>query len=255
MKERLLKRVFVPYMLLVQQIQRRILAPCKLLVQRILIPRMLVPGLLLLLIASCTLDLGEEAGKDLADSIPDTVIYNFSRTVYEKGMKRFEFSAQKGENFEKLQAIRLTAIKFYEYEPGSEKLIAKGSADFGIFYLNTESAELSGNVQYSNSKEDIAVQTGYLYWDGQERTLQSRLDILTTLKQKKSTLSGAGFHADAKTRSFWFDDYVSGSYLGDSDEGSSTITSTAPAATTTTDAGATNAAGATPGTGLTETQP
>lgn len=183
--------------------------------------------MLLLLIVSCTLDLGEEADKDLADSIPDTVIYNFSRTIYEKGMKRFEFLAQKGENFEKLQAIQLTAIKFFEYETGTEKLIAKGSADFGIFYMNTESAELSGNVQYSNSKEDIVVQTGYLYWDGQERTLHSRLDILTTIRQKKSTLAGAGFHADAKTRSFWFDDYVSGSYRGDSTEGSTPVTGSA----------------------------
>lgn len=216
--------------------------------------RILVIGFLLLFIASCTLDLGEEAGKDLADSIPDTVIYNFSRTVYEKGMKRFEFSAQKGENFEKLQAIRLTSIKFYEYEPDTERLIAKGSADFGIFYLNTESAELSGNVQYSNSKEDIAVQTGYLYWDGQERTLQSRLDILTTLKQKKSTLSGAGFHADARTRSFRFDDYVSGSYIADSTEGSAPTTSSVQATGSMTAAGSSSASSI-PDTVLTETQP
>ncbi|HON88589.1 MAG TPA: LPS export ABC transporter periplasmic protein LptC [Spirochaetia bacterium] len=220
-----------------------------------ILERILVPGILLLLIASCTLDLGEEAGKDLADSIPDTVIYNFSRTVYEKGMKRFEFSAQKGENFEKLQAIRLTAITFYEYESGTEKLIAKGSADFGIFYLNTESAELSGNVRYSNSKEDISVETGYLYWDGQERTLQSRLDILTTLRQKKSTLAGAGFHADAKTRSFWFDDYVSGSYTGDSTESTEPQGSPATTGATPDTAIIQPATGATPDTEVTENQP
>ena len=84
----------------------------------------ILAAFLSLILFSCALDLGEEAGKDLASTIPDTVIYNFSRTVYEKGRKRFEFSAQKGENFEKLQAIRLTDISFAEYsaETGALKI-------------------------------------------------------------------------------------------------------------------------------------
>lgn len=167
----------------------------------------------ILILVGCSLDYGVAMAEDLAEDTPDTVLLGFSHTVVENGLPRFRLEAERGESYQTLKKMKLTGVSFTEYEPGSKKISAQGSADSAIFYTDTESAELSGSVRFHAFQDGLTVESGYLEWDGQERLLRSRAETVTSLKDKDgSSLSGAGFSADANRRAFTFGNRADGHY-------------------------------------------
>ncbi|MBU0936186.1 MAG: LPS export ABC transporter periplasmic protein LptC [Spirochaetes bacterium] len=180
--------------------------------------------------------------EDLADTIPDTVVYNFRHTVVQDGAIRFVLEAEKAETWEKSGRITMKGVSFTEYsarpeaggarpeaggaEPATSgssadstenslRIVASGQADSAVFFTRTESAELKGNVEFSAPEDDIAVRSGNLSWDGDKRTLASQLDTLTMLSSGQSSISGAGFSANARNRSFRFQETVIGRFIPD----------------------------------------
>jgi len=163
--------------------------------------------------AGCSLDYGAAMADDLAEDIPDTVVLGFTHTVVENGSPRFRLEAERGESYQAQQKMKLTGVSFTEYVPGSKNISAQGSADSAVFYTDTESAELSGSVRLHSSQGGVTVESGYLSWDGQARQLRSRAETLTSLSDDDgSSLSGAGFSADANRRSFTFGNRADGRY-------------------------------------------
>jgi len=171
----------------------------------------LAPSILIL--AACSLDYGEAMAEDLAEDIPDTVVLGFSHTVVENGLPRFRLEAARGESYQVQKKMKLAGVSFIEYEPGTRTISAQGSADSAVFFTDTESAELSGSVHFHSSQDGVTVESGYLEWDGQARQLRSRAETLTSLSDDDgSSLSGAGFSADATRRSFTFGNRAEGRY-------------------------------------------
>ncbi len=161
---------------------------------------------------SCSLNYNPDMAEELSEQIPDAVIYDFERYVIQNAKPRFRLQARKGSFFEKAGKIVMESVDFTEYALDGSGEAARGHADTGTFYTKTESAELNGKVFFSSETDSITLSSGYLYWDGKERTIASRLDTVTTVTSKESSLSGAGFKGDAKTRDFSFGEHVDGSY-------------------------------------------
>ncbi len=178
----------------------------------------LIVAVMAMAISSCSLEYSPDMAVELAEEIPDAVIYDFERVVVQNAKPRFRLQAKKGSFFVKAGKIRMESVDFTEYGLDGTGEAAKGHADSGIFYTKTESAELSGKVFFTSSRDSVTVSSGYLYWDGKERTIASRLDTVTTVTSKESSLSGAGFRADAKTRAFSFEEHVDGSYRSSESE-------------------------------------
>ncbi len=171
-----------------------------------------VSFIVLAVFGSCSLQYNPEMAEELTEEIPDTVLYDFERVVVQNAKPRFRLQAKKGSIFEKAGKIRMESVDFTEYALDGSGATGSGHADSGIFFTKTESAELNGSVFFSSSRDSITVSSGYLYWDGKERTIASRLDTVTTVTSKQSTLSGAGFKGDAKTREYSFMEHITGSY-------------------------------------------
>lgn len=167
-----------------------------------------------LLVVSCSLDYGEALAEELGEDVPDSILYGFQHTVVENGKPRFRLEADLAENFQVTGRTRLTGVRFSEFNAGGG-LVAEGTADSAVFFPDTETAELTGSVSFRRESDGLAVNSGYLKWDGEARLLTSRSDTLTTLRDGDgSRLSGAGFQADAARRSFSFDKGADGSFRG-----------------------------------------
>jgi len=176
--------------------------------------------------ASCSLDYGAELAEDLSSDVPDTVVTGFVHTVVEGGSPRFRLEAERGEAFQAQRLMRLTGVRFTEYAPRGTgdradalSVSAEGWADSAVLYTDTESAKLSGAVRFYSSGDGVRVESGYLEWDGEARTLKSRADTVTTLiDDDGSRLMGSGFEADAARRSFAFRNRAEGRYVAASGE-------------------------------------
>lgn len=170
--------------------------------------------------SSCSLDYGSALDKNLSGDVPDTVLYDFVHTVVESGSPRFRIMAKRAEAYQSQKLIRLYNVHFIEYSPEksntkgiSEQIVSEGSADRAVFYTDTESAVLSGSVYLLSAKEDSIIESSYLEWDGESKSIKSRSDAITSIsKGDGSKITGAGFSADSSRRSFSFGKFVSGHY-------------------------------------------
>lgn len=174
-----------------------------------------VCSLLILGLASCSLDYGTGLADELEESIPDMVLVDFSRTIMENRQKRFVLAASRGEVFTSQKKTRLENVEFSEFaSDGSGELVAEGRADSAVFWSDTESADLYGAVAFRSIKNGIIVESGNLRWDGEKRLLVSGGDSLTTLiDDDGSRISGSGFQADAARRTFRFTRTVNGQVM------------------------------------------
>jgi len=165
-------------------------------------------------VSGCSLDYGAALADDLAEDIPDTVVFDFSHTVVENGSPRFRLEADRGESYQAKKTMKLTGIRFTEYAAGGAGVSARGSADFAVFHTDTESAELSGAVSFRSESDGVTVESGYLRWDGEARVLSSRAETVTTLSDDDGTsLTGSGFGADAARRTFSFGNRADGRFV------------------------------------------
>jgi len=164
-------------------------------------------------LASCSLDYSPALPDELSDGIPDTIVFGFSHTVVQNGSVRFVLKADRAETWGKKNQIVMRGVSFTEYSSADTSIVASGKADEAVFYTKTESADLKGNVFFSAPGDQISVRSGNLRWDGEARTLASQLDTVTVLSSKQSSISGAGFAADARRRSFAFQETVAGRFI------------------------------------------
>lgn len=184
---------------------------------RLIDSRLLLACSLLLCLYGCSLDYGQ-AMADEPSAIPDTVVYNFRHTVVQHGRVLYELEAEEAEHYGSLGQIRLSQVHFSEFDQTDGSLVASGWADRAVFFTQSESADLSGRVVFSTSRDDIEVKTSDLSWDGQDKLLSTPADSLTTIRSGQSSLSGQGFEADARKRRFGFGQGVEGSFKPGEDQ-------------------------------------
>jgi LPS export ABC transporter protein LptC len=159
---------------------------------------------LALLLCSCSLDYGAALSEELGEGMPDSVLYGFKHTVVENGSPRYKLEADTAASYDDSGKIVLSGVEFREYGPDGT-LVAEGSSAGVTFYPDTESADLSGGVEFFRAKDELLVQSGFLRWDGEAKLLTSRDDVVTRVRDgENSAIQGAGFSADAARRSFSF---------------------------------------------------
>jgi len=171
-------------------------------------------------LGSCSLDYGAALSDELGEGMPDSVLYGFKHTVVENGSPRYKLEADRATSYNKNEKIVFSGVAFREYGDDGA-LVAQGSSAGVTFYPDTESAELSGSVEFFRARDDLLVQSGFLRWDGEAKLLTSRNDVVTRVRDgDTSSIQGAGFSADAARRSFSFDNGAEGSLRAAAADGS-----------------------------------
>lgn len=164
-----------------------------------------------LALAACSFDYGMASGGAEAPEPPTATFSDYSRTIVVRGATSFELHAAKAEVYEGEKRTALREVSFAEYDPDTGELVSRGRADEATFWTETEDAELSGSVLLESRRQDAVLEGEYLRWDGKAKRLEGRLDRTVTVSRGDgSRVSGAGFEADARRRSFVFRESVEG---------------------------------------------
>jgi len=166
---------------------------------------------------SCSLGFtGDEKAQPEA---PYAVFTEYSHTVVVRGARNFELRAKKAEFYETSKVAVLSDVSFAEYDPDTGELVSSGNADSAVYHTDTKDAEFSGSVRFESKRQDASLAGERLMWNDKEKKLSGGLDRTVSIgRSDGSWVSGAGFEADVRRRSFSFRESVTGTLVG-GDEG------------------------------------
>jgi LPS export ABC transporter protein LptC len=145
------------------------------------------------------------------EEAPTALFTDYVHTVVERGKRMLELKASRAELYETSKKTVLTGVIFSEYDPDTGELVSQGRADRAIYHTDTKDAEFSGSVRLESKRQDAVLQGEYLRWIDKGKRLEGRLDRTVTISRADgSSVSGAGFEAWSRKRSFSFDGSVEG---------------------------------------------
>ncbi len=163
---------------------------------------------------SCSLGMSEEAKEP--PEAPYAVFTDYAHTVVVRGARNFELKAEKAELYDKSKRALLSEVSFAEYDPDTGDLISKGTADSAVYHTDTKDAEFEGSVSLESKRQDATLAGERLAWSDKDKRLVGGLDRTVSVgRSDGSWVSGAGFEADVRKRSFSFKESVSGTLAGD----------------------------------------
>jgi LPS export ABC transporter protein LptC len=162
--------------------------------------------------SACHIDYGAALeGAASGESLPTARFVDYVHTVVVRGQRSFELKAAKADIYDLEKKALLSSVDFAEYDPDTGELVSRGHADEAVLDTETEDAEFSGSVRLESKKQDALLEGEYLRWDNAAKKLEGRLDRSVTVSRGDgSWMSGAGFQADARHRSFSFRESVEG---------------------------------------------
>jgi LPS export ABC transporter protein LptC len=161
--------------------------------------------------AACSLaGYAAEAGASEAEA-PTAVFTDYVHTVVERGKRMLELKASRAELYLSSKKTLLSDVSFFEYDPDTGELVSQGRADRAVYHGDTKDAEFSGSVRLESKRQDAVLQGESLLWIDKDKRLEGRLDRTVTISRSDgSSVSGAGFEASARDRSFSFRGSVEG---------------------------------------------
>lgn len=184
---------------------------------------------LLWTLAACSFDYGESAAK--GEEEPDLVMEDLEYVRVVNGKPVLRFQAARAERYEASRTMHVSELRFEQFASSTMETDAVGQAAAARINLASGDAFLAGGVRINVPGEDLAIETAELYWADGERTLRGRDDGAVLLKRSDGTIvSGIGFSADVRRRTWQFSGQVSGTYVEREDGGDDAAAEAAEAA-------------------------
>jgi LPS export ABC transporter protein LptC len=173
--------------------------------------------LLLIFISSCTFDYGNKQGE--TPEQPDIVMEDVEYVRVRGGDPVVRFQAARAERYEEKQAMELKNFSFEQFENHGAGVDAIGSAGSARVELESGNINLENGVRISVDSEDIIIETSNLQWQDKERKLTGQPGgEVEVYRSDGTSFSGVGFSADARYRTWAFENGVSGTYIDEDDE-------------------------------------
>ena len=172
---------------------------------------------LILLLASCSFDYGNQEGAD--KNQPDVVMDNVEYVRVRSGDLVARFLAERAERFEERQLMELRNFTFEQYEKQTGDVNAYGKVGSAEISIDSGDIKMDNGVRIEVESEDIIIQTKQLQWRDKERTLMGgREDTVNIHRENGTSFSGVGFFANARSRTWEFLGSVNGTYIHDEKE-------------------------------------
>jgi LPS export ABC transporter protein LptC len=170
----------------------------------------------LLVFVACSFDYGiQEADKNQPDIIMENVEYVRVRSADPQA----RFQAERLERYEERRVIELRNFSFEQFGNHGEETNASGRAGSASIELDSLDIRMDNDVRIDVDSEDIALETKWLEWKDEARTLTGGSENEVNIFQEKGTsFTGVGFHADARRRTWEFSGNVGGTYVHEDDE-------------------------------------
>jgi LPS export ABC transporter protein LptC len=179
----------------------------------------------LLLLASCTFDYGQQ---DVADSDqPDIVMMNVEYVRVRSADPLARFKAERAERYEQQQLMKLRNFSFEQFGNHGEDINAFGRAGSAVAEMDTGNIRLADGVRIEVESEDLVIETKELEWKDKERLLLGGETNEVNITQSSGThFTGVGFQADARRHTWGFEGGVKGSYVYEEKENETGVAAT-----------------------------
>lgn len=180
---------------------------------------------IILYFSNCSLDYSSaNIAEDLSEKVPETVFVQFSQTQVKDGKITNKIEAQRAESYTKKKEMILEFARFQELDENGD-ILTEGKADKAVLYIETDDADLFGNVVFYSYTEETSIYADALYWkDKEEKLLADPGSTVILKKDDGSYMEGKGFSTDFTLKEIIFTGGVKGSYVksgedGDEEEG------------------------------------
>jgi LPS export ABC transporter protein LptC len=174
---------------------------------------------LVLSLASCSF-VYEETPVEIPD-LPDLVMEDLDYVRVEDGQPLVRFQAESAESYESRHTMDMTGLSFVQYTDNGSAIGAEGSAGSAQVDTASNNITLSGEVYIKSDSQDLSIYSPSLQWQNQERLLSAGpADTVQLSRSDGTAISGRGFSADARNRTWSFTDSAEGVfYFEGEDEG------------------------------------
>ena len=162
----------------------------------------------LLPLAACSFDYGERTAAQR--TAPDLVMEEVEYVRVRGAEIQARFVAERLERFEARQLMELQYFYFEQFEQGD--VSASGRADVASVEIDSNDVRMFGEVRVQ--AEDIVLETAQLEWRDRQRLLLGGGDEEVRIRRDDgTTMTGVGFRADTRRRSWEFERAVFGTYV------------------------------------------
>jgi LPS export ABC transporter protein LptC len=166
--------------------------------------------------ASCSFEYGSQESDK---SQPDIVMENVEYVRVRSADPQARFQAERLERYEVRRVIELRNFSFEQFGNHGEEINAYGRAGSASIEMDSMDIRLDDEVSIDGDSEDLAIETMWLEWKDEARTLTGGPGNEVNIYQEKGTaFTGIGFQADARRRTWEFTGNVSGTYVQEDDE-------------------------------------
>ena len=164
------------------------------------------------LLFSCTFDYGNQDSSE--KDIPDIVMENVEYVRVRSADPQARVLAEKVERYEDRRKMDLYNFSFEQFGNSGKDVNAFGRGGSASFEIDSGNMRMDDGIRIDIDSEDISIETKWLEWKDNDKTLASGKDEEVSIFQNDgTTFTGIGFSANARQRTWDFTEGVSGTYI------------------------------------------
>jgi len=165
---------------------------------------------------ACSFDYDSLGGGDRNQ--PDIVMDNVEYVRVRSLDPQARLQAERVERYEERRVMELWNFSFEQFEGHGDEVNAYGRAGRASFEIESGDIYMEDGVMIEVDSEDIAIETARLEWKDKERTLSGGpTDEVHVYKENGTSFTGIGFQSNTRSRTWSFNETVSGIYVHDDD--------------------------------------
>jgi LPS export ABC transporter protein LptC len=167
----------------------------------------------------CSLDYeSSRLADERPEGVPESVISDASFTAVREGQRQFTINAAQAETYPERNLRLFNDVSFRELDEEGE-LLTTGTADTVRYFTESDNVELEGAVSFYSSAHEAGIETDYLFWNDEERTLEAKPENLVRVERDSGTVvEGRGFSADLRRAVVRFEDGVEGTVVTEDED-------------------------------------
>ncbi|MDR1306416.1 MAG: LPS export ABC transporter periplasmic protein LptC [Treponema sp.] len=183
------------------------------------LPSLLVTFLLTVFFAACSFDYGNDVEEN---NDPSMILTKTEYVRMRNGNPEARLGAEEVRQYEAKHSWELDGVSFEQFNAAPEgygkipDLNARGKAAAARLETDTGNFSLSGGVVLEVLSEGIVMETTEVFWQDQDRFL-SAPGQLNIVRDDGTTMTGRGFSADIRRRTFEFESAAEGVVVDEED--------------------------------------
>lgn len=164
---------------------------------------------------SCSLNYGTEQSSE--STVPEFSFKNAVFNRYEDGTTSISLQAEKLEQYKSDGSSYAQNAKFKTYSKSGE-LDTEGFCQLLASNTNNREYSLFNGISLNIYSQDLKLQAQSLHFNGKTEQLTSDRNDTVTIERKNTVIQGKGFSASAVSKTYSFENQVSGTIKDDSSD-------------------------------------